>query len=212
MHLRQWQLVCKRLTDIVGAVIALLVAFPLMVAIALSIKLTSTGPVLYRQSRTGLRGIPFVILKFRTMTTETVVEAGRETLSTDPRITTVGRWLRCFALDELPQLVNVLVGDMSLVGPRPLLEWENDLCDARQAQRLSVRPGLTGLSQVNGRNSIPWSDRVAWDVKYVEQASLRLDLLILLKTLPVALRGENAYRDQEPMADLQPSILEAVSD
>ncbi len=187
----------KRLIDLIGASVGLVLAVPAIGLIALAIKLTSRGPVFFRQERTGWRGRSFLMYKFRTMTVDTVVEVGRETLSTDPRITLVGRLLRRTGLDELPQLLNVLMGQMTLVGPRPLLQWENDQCDARQAKRLSVKPGLTGLSQVNGRNRIAWDERVEWDVRYVERASAALDFRILLMTLPVMLLGENAYRDQK---------------
>jgi lipopolysaccharide/colanic/teichoic acid biosynthesis glycosyltransferase len=118
---------------------------------------------------------------------------GDETHAGDPQITGIGAFLRRTGLDELPQLINVLKGEMSLVGPRPLLQWENERCDPRQATRLLVKPGLTGLAQVNGRNRIPWAERMEWDALYVEQASLRLDLRIMLKTIGIVLGGRDAY-------------------
>ena len=183
----------KRALDLLGSVFALAVLSPLLVAIAAAIRLTSRGPVLFTQERTGRGGKPFPLYKFRTMAGPPAFVVGRETKTDDPRITPVGRWLRRTGCDELPQLVNVLRGEMSLVGPRPLLAWENALCEGREAHRLHVLPGLTGLAQVNGRNAIPWSERIVWDVTYVEQESLKLDLAILLRTIPVALFGRHAY-------------------
>ena len=183
----------KRAADIAGSASAIVLLAPLLLVIATAIRLTSRGPVLFAQERTGRRGRPFRLYKFRTMTGAPTVVVGHETQTNDPRITTVGRWLRRTGCDELPQLINVLRGEMSLVGPRPLLAWENALCEGREAHRLHVLPGLTGLAQVNGRNAIPWSERIVWDVTYVEQESLALDLSILLRTIPVVLLGRHAY-------------------
>lgn len=186
---------CKRLVDIVGSLAGLTIGAPLLLLIAVAIKLTSRGPVFYLQRRVGRGGASFVVFKFRTMRTETVVTPGHETRSDDPRITPAGRWLRHTGLDELPQLANVLLGQMSLVGPRPLLQWEIDLCEERQRRRLRVKPGLTGLSQVNGRNSLPWNKRIEWDLRYAERASFFLDFAILLRTVPLVLRGGDAYAE-----------------
>ncbi len=207
MLVRPWQEACKRTIDVLGAVTGLVLLSPVFALVTAAVKLTSRGPVFFVQTRTGRRGQPFPMLKFRTMTTETRVVVGTETLEDDPRITPIGRWLRKTGLDELPQLINVLRGEMSLVGPRPLLQWENDMCNAREARRLEVKPGITGLSQINGRNAIPWHARVEWDVRYVEQASIRLDLLILLQTIRVVLwrcdayapPGCDIYADAEPV-------------
>ena len=183
----------KRAIDILGSLAGLCLLGPLIVVLAAAVRLTTGGPAFFAQARTGRDGRPFRVLKLRSMTGPPAFQVGRETTAGDPRITPVGGWLRRTGCDELPQLVNVLRGEMSLVGPRPLLAWQNDLCDERQARRPLVRPGITGLAQVNGRNSIPWDDREGWDVLYVEAASLRLDLVILLRTLPVALFGLDAY-------------------
>lgn len=204
----------KRAIDIVGSVIALALLTPLLLAIAAAIRLTSRGPVLFAQERTGKDGKPFRLYKFRTMTGPPAFVVGKETQTDDPRITAVGRWLRRTGCDELPQLVNVLRGEMSLIGPRPLLAWENALCEGREAQRLHVQPGLTGLAQVNGRNAIPWNERIAWDVVYVEQESLWLDLSILMRTIPVALFGRHAYATGAEQARPAPriGIIEAAGE
>lgn len=193
MLTRSWQHAGKRIMDFVGAGLGVLLFSPVLLVVAVLIKATSPGPVFFVQPRSGRNGQPFPLLKFRTMTAGNHVAVGTETLANDPRITWIGQWLRRTGLDELPQLFNVLRGEMSLVGPRPLLRWENEMCNAREARRLLVKPGMTGLSQINGRNAIPWHARVEWDVRYVEQASLHLDLWILLRTVPTVLCGANAY-------------------
>jgi sugar transferase EpsL len=183
----------KRAIDILGSLIGLCLMAPLIVALAAVLRISTGGPAFFGQVRTGRNGRPFRVFKLRSMTGPPSIEVGRETSAEDPRITPIGAWLRRTGCDELPQLWNVLRGEMSLVGPRPLLAWENDLCDERQARRLLVRPGITGLAQVNGRNSIAWEDRIAWDIRYVDGASLGGDLVILFRTLPVALFGLDAY-------------------
>jgi lipopolysaccharide/colanic/teichoic acid biosynthesis glycosyltransferase len=183
----------KRAIDILGSLMGLCLLAPLIVTLATAIRISTGGPAFFGQVRTGRDGRPFRVFKLRSMTGPPSFEVGRETSADDPRITPIGAWLRRTGCDELPQLVNVLRGEMSLVGPRPLLAWENELCDDRQARRLLVRPGITGLAQVNGRNSIAWEDRIAWDIRYVDGASLGVDLVILLRTLPVALFGLDAY-------------------
>ncbi|HEV7301127.1 MAG TPA: sugar transferase [Tepidisphaeraceae bacterium] len=191
--------IAKRTLDVAVSALALVVLSPLMVLIALSVRADSGGPALFLQARTGLRGRQFRIIKFRTMTDIAAeVNLHEETTSDDPRITRVGRVLRAAGLDELPQLFNVLVGQMSLVGPRPLLAWEIQQCSPRQAQRLLVKPGLTGLAQVMGRNAIPWNDRIEWDLAYIDRASIGLDLWILFWTVPVVLLGKNAYLKPRP--------------
>lgn len=174
---------------------ALVVFSPVMALVWVAVKCDSRGPALFVQSRTGLRGREFNVIKFRTMTVATRPEVGKETAADDPRITRVGHLLRRTGLDELPQLINVLKGEMSIVGPRPLLAWENHQCTSRQAGRLTVKPGLTGLSQVMGRNNIPWHERIAWDLVYIERRSIWLDLKIIVWTLPVVALGRNAYFD-----------------
>ncbi len=181
----------KRTFDVIVGSVFLFVGFPLFLAITLAIVISAGWPILFRQLRIGRDGRPFTILKFRTMTTAATVES--EALANDPRITRVGRALRRTGLDELPQLINVLKGEMSIVGPRPLVASENALCDARQRRRLDVNPGLTGLAQVRGRNRIPWEQRVALDLQYVAQRSAWLDMKIVLQSIPVVLLGRDAY-------------------
>ncbi|MDB5349526.1 MAG: Undecaprenyl-phosphate galactose phosphotransferase [Planctomycetota bacterium] len=183
----------KRAIDVTGSLLALVLLAPVFALVAALVQIGSSGPILFIQERTGRYGKPFRVFKFRTMTPSDTIAINKEATADDPRITRVGRMLRRTGLDELPQLVNVLRGEMSLIGPRPLLAWENQLCDERQSRRLLVRPGITGLSQINGRNAIPWADRIEWDVRYVDGPSLGLDARILLRTIPTALFGCNAY-------------------
>ena len=201
--------VLRRGADIAVSSVALLVlALPLAV-IALAVRLTSPGPVIVRQHRVGLDRRPFVLFKFRTMRVggsddalrdliaaelrgeDTLVD-GSTKLPDDVRITPVGRFLRRASLDELPQLANVLRGDMTLVGPRPCLEWEAPLFPAQYAERFSVLPGLTGLWQVEGRSTLGTLDMLRLDVDYVHRRGLRNDLGILVRTLPVLVRGGGA--------------------
>ena len=179
----------NRAADIALAGIGLVVASPLLGAAALAIKLEDRGPVLYRQTRVGRDGRDFEVLKLRSM----VVGAERQGAGFavdrgDSRITRVGRILRRMSLDELPQLWNVVRGDMSVIGPRPTLRYQVERYDERQRKRLDVRPGLTGWAQVNGRATLPWADRIELDVWYVENRSALVDLKILLRT-PLALFG-----------------------
>jgi len=155
--------------------------------IAAAIKIDSRGPVLFRHPRIGRDGRPFVPLKFRTMVSGAISQGLGTTLAEeDPRLTRVGAFLRRWALDELPQLWNVLKGEMSLVGPRPTFAYQVDGYDAYQRRRLEVRPGITGWAQINGRNAISWPERIELDVWYVDHASLWLDLKILLRTFWLA--------------------------
>ena len=169
------------------ALLALVIAAPLLTLAALAIKLGDRGPVLYRQGRVGLRGREFDLLKLRTMVVGAERQgAGFAVNRGDPRITRVGRVLRRLSLDELPQLWNVVRGDMSLVGPRPTLAYQVEQYTARQRRRLEVKPGLTGWAQIHGRAKLPWDERIELDVWYVEHRSPLLDLRILLRT-PLAL-------------------------
>lgn len=200
-----WALAAKQVIDYVGAAVALLVLAPFFVLFALLIKFTSPGPVMFRQSRSGLNGAPFTIYKFRTMVTNAEqlkheLAAMNEMsgpvfkVTDDPRITTVGKWLRRFSIDEWPQFVNVLRGEMSLVGPRPLpVDEVKRFHDLAHRRRLSVRPGLTCLWQVSGRNEITdFRDWVRLDLEYIDNWSLWLDFKILLRTLPAVLRAKGA--------------------
>ena len=184
---------CKRIFDFAVALIALAVLWPLMLAVALVIRLTMGKPVIFRQTRPGLYERPFALLKFRTM-----VES--QSLTIDPstdaaRLTKTGKTLRCLSLDELPQLWNVLKGEMSLVGPRPLLMEYLAHYTGEQARRHDVKPGITGLAQVKGRNAISWEEKFMWDVWYVDHWSFWLDLQILCSTVAKVFRREGINQE-----------------
>jgi lipopolysaccharide/colanic/teichoic acid biosynthesis glycosyltransferase len=179
----------NRALDAVGASLGLALASPFLAASALAIKLEDRGPVLYRQRRVGMRGEEFELLKLRTMVVGAETKgAGLAVNRGDPRITKVGRLLRRLSLDELPQLWNVVRGEMSLIGPRPTLQYQVDRYTNRQRRRLEVKPGITGWAQIHGRAKLPWEERIELDVWYVEHRSPWLDLRILLRT-PLALFG-----------------------
>ena len=172
-----------------GAALGLALASPFLAASALAIKLEDRGPVLYRQERVGQDGRPFELLKLRTMVEGAETQgAGWSVNKGDPRITRAGRVLRRLSLDELPQLWNVVRGEMSLIGPRPTLAYQVERYTERQRRRLEVKPGITGWAQIHGRAALPWEERIELDVWYVEHRSPRVDLKILLRT-PLALFG-----------------------
>ena len=178
----------KRLVDVAGALTALVLLAPLLLLMALLVRWRLGRPVLFRQVRAGRHGRPFTIMKFRTMTDAT--DGAGRLLPDAERLTRFGRFLRATSLDELPELVNVLRGEMSLVGPRPLLMDYLPLYTPEQARRHELRPGLTGWAQVNGRNASTWAERLRHDVWYVDHHSLLLDLRILLLTVLKVLRAE----------------------
>jgi len=186
----------KRLFDFFGSALLLGATAPVFAACAAVIKATSKGPVFFRQERLGLNGKVFRIFKFRTMVDNAAAQGtGDITFKTDPRITRVGRMLRDYRLDELPQLLNVLRGEMSLVGPRPLLPKFLHAYSEYDRRRLEVMPGMTGWQQVNGASNNSWEERVDHDVWYVDHQSLLLDLKILFKTVAVVVRPTNVYGD-----------------
>ena len=179
----------NRAVDVAGASLALIVVSPLLAAAALAIKLEDGGPVLYRQQRVGMDGSEFELVKLRTMVVGAERQgAGWAVNRGDARITRVGRALRRLSLDELPQLWNVVHGEMSLIGPRPTLAYQVEQYTPRQRRRLEVKPGITGWAQIHGRAALPWEKRIELDVWYVEHRSPRVDLKILLRT-PLALFG-----------------------
>jgi exopolysaccharide biosynthesis polyprenyl glycosylphosphotransferase len=199
-----WRRMVKEGVDRCVAIVGLLALAPVLLGIAVAVRMSSPGPVLYRQERVGVNGRSFTMLKFRSM----VADADREVeqlraanisdgllfkLREDPRVTPVGRWLRRLSLDELPQLFNVLGGSMSLVGPRPPLPGEVARYDSSVSRRLLVKPGLTGLWQISGRSDLPWEEAVRLDLRYVENWSLATDLLILWKTGRAVLSRSGAY-------------------
>jgi lipopolysaccharide/colanic/teichoic acid biosynthesis glycosyltransferase len=184
----------KRTADIVGAsTVLLFLAIP-FILIAIAIKVTSRGPIFFRHTRVGKNQTLFVPLKFRTMTDKAIEHgAGYAITENDQRITKFGRFLREFSIDELPQVINVLKGDMSLVGPRPSWPYQVDRYTETQRQRLRVKPGLTGLAAIRGRNSIPWEQRIEMDNWYIDHWSLWLDLKILAMTPWKVLTKEGIY-------------------
>jgi len=187
----------KRALDVVGSVVLLALSAPLMAVIAVLVKLSSPGPVIFRQTRTGLLGKPFTIYKFRTMVVGAeTMGAGFYMVEDDPRITRVGKFLRTCSLDELPELWNVLKGEMSLVGPRPTLPYQVEMYSERQRRRLSVKPGITGLAQVKGRNELPWGERIELDLEYIDRWSLGLDFVILWRTLGAVVSHQGVRHDQ----------------
>jgi lipopolysaccharide/colanic/teichoic acid biosynthesis glycosyltransferase len=185
----------RRVIDIVVSALALALAAPLLLVAVVAIKLDSRGAAFYRQRRAGLHGEPFDLLKLRTMVDGAEhVGAGLAVNAGDARITRVGALLRRTSLDELPNLINVLRGEMSLIGPRPTLPAQVAQYTPRQRGRLAVKPGITGWAQVNGRASLPWSQRIELDLYYVEHRSLLLDLRILARTPRLVLGGGGLYK------------------
>ena len=178
----------KRAIDVVGASLALVVLSPLLALVAVGVRVRLGSPVLFRQERPGRGGRPFVMTKFRTMTDRRGADGAL--LPDAERLTRFGRFLRRTSIDELPELLNVVRGDMSLVGPRPLLMQYLPLYSPEQARRHEVRPGITGWAQVNGRNAVTWDEKFALDVWYVDHHSTRLDLEILGKTITQVFSGD----------------------
>jgi exopolysaccharide biosynthesis polyprenyl glycosylphosphotransferase len=198
--------IVKAMFDRTLGLLGLVLVSPLLLGIALAIRLTSSGPAFFRQERVGKAGKPFKIWKFRSMYVD--AEEHRDTLvhanihglegvlfkvERDPRVTAVGRFLRRYSLDELPQLINVVLGHMSLVGPRPPLQEEVDRYDGHVHRRLLVKPGMTGLWQVSGRADLPWEEAVRLDLHYVENWTLGLDIAVLCKTVMAVLKPQGAY-------------------
>ncbi|MCK5114711.1 MAG: sugar transferase [Phycisphaerae bacterium] len=172
----------KRVFDITVSLIALVLLGPLLILLAVLVRLDSPGAAIFRQRRAGWRGRPFVMLKFRTMRTDAAPYGVSPHSGDDPRLTKIGKFLRETSLDELPQLWNVLVGSMSIVGPRPLYERQAELWNEHQRRRLDVKPGLTGYAQVFGRGAITHEEKIEMDVHYVENKSLKMDIGIIFRT------------------------------
>ncbi len=183
----------KRCVDWYVTLVALLAVGPALALLAWLVRRDSPGPALFRQTRAGLNGRPFTLLKFRTMRTGVDPYGDSPQSGEDPRLTPIGKFMREMSLDELPQLVNVLLGDMSLVGPRPLYLQQVAEWDARQRCRLLVKPGLTGLAQIHGRGALTIEDKLEWDVRYVERAGLATDLKIIGLTLLKLIRPGDIY-------------------
>ena len=185
----------KRTLDVVGAAALLALASPVLAAAIAAIRLESPGHAIYRQRRVGRDGSPFEVYKLRTMVPGAEhIGLGMAVDEGDERITRTGELLRRFSIDELPNLVNVIRGEMSLVGPRPTIQVQVDRYTPRQRRRLLTRPGITGWAQINGRASLPWSERIELDLWYLEHASLWLDLQILLRSARMVITGHGLYR------------------
>jgi len=214
---RMWaERLVKRSIDVASASLVMVLGFPFFLAVALLIKLTSWGPVFYSQLRIGERGEVFTLYKFRTMRqgaddaihrefTRSFIEGRMSNssldekapsvykLTNDPRVTSIGNFLRKTSLDELPQFINILKGEMTIVGPRPPLQYELEYYEEWHKLRLEVRPGLTGLWQVSGRSSVPFNEMVKLDLYYIEHWTLLLDFKIMMRTIPVMLFGSGGY-------------------
>ena len=189
----------RRAFDVVVAGTALALFAPFLLLAVVAIRLESKGSAIYRQRRVGKGGAPFDVLKLRTMVTGAEhMGAGLAVSEGDTRITRVGRLLRRTSLDEVPNLVNVLKGDMAIVGPRPTVPVQVDRYTERQRGRLGVKPGITGWAQVNGRTELHWDERIELDLWYIEHRSWRLDLQILWRTIRMVLGGEGLYRGETP--------------
>ena len=198
----------KRVLDLAASLILLLITAPIQILCAAAVALDDGRPVMYHQARVGKDGRIFQLHKFRTMTVGTHELSGGN--PTAAMVTGVGRWLRRFSLDEIPQLTNILIGDMSFVGPRPTIPSQVERYTAEQRGRLVVRPGLTGLAQIRYRTNAPWSRRITTDLEYVRGLSLGMDLRILLRTLPAALSGggETGYPSAGDIDDLGPADIQ----
>jgi lipopolysaccharide/colanic/teichoic acid biosynthesis glycosyltransferase len=187
----------RRMIDIAVSSLALVLGAPVLALAMLAVRLESRGPVIYRQRRAGRDGRAFDVFKLRTMVDDAEhIGAGLAVNANDSRITRVGGFLRRTSLDELPNLLNVVRGEMSLIGPRPTLPAQVDRYTERQRGRLAVKPGITGWAQVNGRASLPWAERIELDLYYIEHRSLALDLKILLRTPAMVLGGAGLYKGQ----------------
>lgn len=193
-------MIVKRAVDVLGSLSALVLLSPLLCVLCVLVRTKLGSPVIFKQERPGKNGRIFTLYKFRTMTDER--DENGELLPDEIRLTKFGKLLRALSLDELPEFVNILIGDMSFVGPRPLLVRYLPLYNKRQSMRHNVRPGLTGLAQVNGRNLLTWEEKFEWDVKYVEDISLWLDIKILFRTVLNVLKREGI--SSETSATMEP--------
>lgn len=191
--MRKINLIIKRLIDILGSSVGLLVISPVILVAIVLIKITMPGPIFFFQERVGKGGKVFRIYKLRTMKVNKEAESNFDTTKDRERTTRVGKVLRRFKIDEAVQLINVLNGDMSLVGPRPTLKIQTDRYNDFERQRLEMSPGMTGLAQVNGNISLSWNERIVYDVKYIKDFSVWLDIKILFKTIMIVICGEEKF-------------------
>jgi lipopolysaccharide/colanic/teichoic acid biosynthesis glycosyltransferase len=190
MTTSKWQMALKRAFDIALSGTAIVLLLPMLFGLALFIKLRSPGPVFFRQVRVGINGADFWLLKFRSMHSNVVAMANAATTrQADPRVFSGGETIRKYKLDELPQLVNVLFGYMSIVGPRPTVREDYDRLTPQQRRRISVRPGLTGLAQISGNTSLSWPERIVLDLRYIDNLSLWNDVRIIIRTFGLIVTG-----------------------
>ena len=184
----------KRFGDLLGSGIGLIIVSPILLITVVLLEICMPGPVFFRQERVGKNGKIFNILKFRSMKVDKIAEMNHDFTKDAERMTPFGNIIRRLKIDELPQMINVFRGDMSLVGPRPTLKEQTDLYNDYQRQRLNMRPGMTGLAQVNGNISLTWDERIEYDVEYITNFSILLDLKILFKTVAVVICGEDKFK------------------
>lgn len=192
--MRRLNLAVKRTADIIFSAAGLIVLMPILLISAILLEIFMPGPLFFKQQRVGKNGRLFNILKFRSMKVDKALEASHDFTRDAERMTPFGKLLRRTKIDELPQLLNVLVGDMSLVGPRPTVKEQTDKYNDYQRQRLNMRPGMTGLAQVNGNVSLTWDERFVYDIEYVNNFSVLLDIRILCKTVLVVIMGEEKFK------------------
>lgn len=193
--MRQLNLALKRLTDLLGSGIGLIIISPILLITVVLLEIFMPGPVFFRQQRVGKNGKTFNILKFRSMKVDKEAEDNHDFTKDEERRTPFGNLIRRLKIDELPQLINVFRGDMSLVGPRPTVKEQTDLYNAYQRQRLKMRPGMAGLAQVNGNISLTWDERIDYDVEYINKFTFLLDIKILFKTVVVVIFGEEKFKN-----------------
>lgn len=195
--MKSFRLAVKRLFDIIFGSVCLLILSPVLLVSVLLIEVFMPGPVFFMQRRVGRNGKEFNILKFRSMKVDKEAEKNHDFSKDEERMTAFGNLMRRLKIDELPQLINVIKGDMSLVGPRPTVKEQTDLYTEYQRRRLDMRPGMTGLAQVNGNTALTWDERIVFDVEYVSNYTLLLDAKILLKTVAVVICGEDKFKSKE---------------
>lgn len=195
--MRQLDLALKRLVDLLGSVIGLIIISPILLITIILLEIFMPGPVFFCQQRVGKNGKTFNILKFRSMKVDKEAEYNHDFTKDEERKTPFGNLIRRLKIDELPQLINVFRGDMSLVGPRPTVKEQTDLYNDYQRQRLNMRPGMTGLAQVNGNISLTWDERIDYDIEYIQKFTLLLDIKILLKTVAIVIFGEDKFKNQK---------------
>lgn len=192
--MKELSLLVKRICDVILSTICLVIISPVLLCVAVAIKIFIPGSIFFMQQRVGKNGKIFKIIKFRSMKVDVDAEKNHDFTKDAERMTEFGKLIRRLKIDELPQLINVLKGDMSLVGPRPTVREQTDNYNDYQRQRLNMRPGITGLAQVNGNTALTWDERIDYDIDYINHFSLGLDLFIMAKTIVVVLRGENKFK------------------